>query len=165
MKRSKLANCEGFHFHVNLPPSPHSMIPCKMNTNETVVAPPWIKLTQEQWGVYSRLRACHQLFQKKVVDSELDHDADADAVDVDEGCVGVGDDDDGANPTDDGGGGQGTCRILALLRTRELVGSTTSTSSSRRRAAYYSPCGVCGSGARDGRGVVTPKRLAKVGAW
>lgn len=155
MKRSKLANCEGFHFHVNLPPSPHSMIPCKMNTNETVVAPPWIKLTQEQWDVYSRLRACHQLFQKKVVDSELDHDADADA-DVVDDCVG----DDGANPTDGGGGGRGACRILTLLRTRELVGSTTS---SRRRGAY-SPC-VCGGGARDGKGMVTPTRLAKVGAW
>ena len=124
-----------------------------MNTNETVVVPPWIKLTQDQRDVYSRLRAYHQLFLEKMGAFDHVHDANADVVDD---CLG----DAGANSTDGGGGGRGACRILTLLRTRELVGSTTS---SRRRGAY-SPC-VCGGGARDGKGMVTPTRLAKVGAW
>lgn len=55
------------------------------------------------------------------------------------------------------GGPPRACKLLTLLRTRELVGSSSSASlSSRRRGGRY-PCA--------GGMAVTTDRLAKVGAW
>ena len=114
-----------------------------------IVVPPWITLSPEQQELYSKLQACRQHFQSENVD------------DVDDDDNGGG----GENPPEDTrrhigrGGGSGPprgCKLLIMLRMREISGSS---SSACRTGGRY-PC----DGACSGM-VVTPDRLAKVGAW
>ncbi len=111
-----------------------------------IVVPPWINLTQEQQELYSKLQACQQRFHSE------------NGGDDDDNCGGV-------NPTTDytrrhngRGGGSGSpraCKLLTMLRMREIIGSSPLCRTGRRY-----PC----DGACSGM-VVTPDRLAKVGAW
>ena len=107
-----------------------------------IVVPPWINLSQEQQELYSKLQACHQRFHSENENENVD--------DEDEDNCG------GENPTDytrrhngRGGGSDSprACKLLTMLRMREIIGSSP----------------LC-HGACSGM-VVTPDRLAKVGAW